>query len=654
MWPTAGVFSYSGAVKLTHVRVTKYRCIDDSGEVALEPDVTALVGRNESGKTAFLEALRRLNAADGTKLDLISDYPRTQLGAYRRRHGRAPDTVINARLELDELEVREVEKRFGKGILKSRTITVRRDYKNQVTAELPVVEALVIKQIVQRRSDLDPAALEAALAAETFKELATALAPYVDKNQGAAMIAQVARHLEGSPLGARIWTETLAARLPRFISFGDADVMPGAIALPHLLDPTMRNAPGVSTVLALLELAGVEPAELDPQDQSYEELKARIETAALAITDELVTYWSGDKELEVAIDVTPAGANDPGFERGTPVLRVRIGSKRTRASLPLGERSRGFGWFFSFMVRLCQLGEYATPLVILLDEPALSLHAGMQKDFLRFLEERLSPDHQVVYTTHSPFMLDVQRLERARAVTTGPRGTQISNDLGTVDPGTLLPLRAALGAALVDAVVPPSAGTTLVVRDASDLLWLRAMSMETQRRKKTGLDPRFDIVPLGGISGLVPYALLSARSTHKLVLLHDGLAEPGSARALSRTSLSSGLAVIPLGAFADKPAGAAPASPAATQIEDLVDVPLWLSLVTEAHKLSPPLSEDELGKDGGIIARTIKGLEGSGETLDRLRVAETAMRRAGSALPPKMVERFARLFEALNATLSPT
>ena|GEM_PF-464873 len=632
-----------GLLKLTHVRVTKYRCIEDSTEVSIEPDVTALMGRNESGKTCFLEALRRLNAVDGSRFEITADYPRAQLGAYRRRHTRSPDTAISARLELDDSEVREVEKRFGKGILRSRSVVVKRDYKNVLSAELPVSESLVIRQIVQKRSDLDEGARAAALGAETFQALATALAPYIDKSPGAAVIAQVARHLEGSPLQTRIWAETLQARMPRFISFGEEDVMPGAIALTSLLDPTMRNAPGVSTVLALLELSGVEPAELDPQDQSYEELVARIETAAMAITDELVTWWSGDKDLEVAIDVANAGANDPGFARGTPVLRIRIGNRKKRTSLPLGERSRGFAWFFSFLVRLCQLGESNTPLVILLDEPGLSLHAGMQGDFLRFVEERLGPLHQVIYTTHSPFMLDVARLERARAVTLSPtRGTLVSADLSAVESSTLMPLRAALGAALVEGMLPHRGGATLVVREASDLIWLRAMSMETQRRKKSALDPRFEIVPLGAGASLVPFALLTARPDRRLVLLREG----DEAISASNTAIP-GLGIVSLASFL----GANAAKKDAT-IEDLVELPLWLSLVTEAHKLSPPMSEDELGSEGAIIQRTHKGLEGSGETLDRLRVAEVAIRRAGSALPPAMVDRFARLFEALNAHIA--
>src|SRR5215218_6104988 len=45
--------------------VQKFRSIENSGTVRLEPDVTCLVGKNESGKTAFLEALHQANPSGG-------------------------------------------------------------------------------------------------------------------------------------------------------------------------------------------------------------------------------------------------------------------------------------------------------------------------------------------------------------------------------------------------------------------------------------------------------------------------------------------------------------------------------------------------------------------------------------------------------------
>ena len=46
---------------LKEVVVNKYKSYTTKQEVQLESDVTTLVGKNESGKTAFLEVLAKLN-----------------------------------------------------------------------------------------------------------------------------------------------------------------------------------------------------------------------------------------------------------------------------------------------------------------------------------------------------------------------------------------------------------------------------------------------------------------------------------------------------------------------------------------------------------------------------------------------------------------
>ena len=73
-------------MNITRAKVTNYRSIDDSGWVSLD-NVTTLVGKNESGKTAFLQALRRLNPVGGANGNFdIMDYPRKGYVRYKRRH----------------------------------------------------------------------------------------------------------------------------------------------------------------------------------------------------------------------------------------------------------------------------------------------------------------------------------------------------------------------------------------------------------------------------------------------------------------------------------------------------------------------------------------------------------------------------------------
>ena len=91
--------------------------------------------------------------------------------------------------------------------------------------------------------------------------------------------------------------------------------------------------------------------------------------------------------------------------------------RRDEATINLNERSTGFVCFslFSSMVLGVQR-EHGDNLIVLLDEPGLSLHGKAQYDLLRFMREELMPKYQVIYTTHSPFMIEANNLLSCRTV----------------------------------------------------------------------------------------------------------------------------------------------------------------------------------------------------------------------------------------------
>lgn len=64
-------------MRLRAARVQNYRSVRDTGLFDVERDKTILVGPNEAGKTAVLQALQRIKAPDGVKgFDALRDYPR--------------------------------------------------------------------------------------------------------------------------------------------------------------------------------------------------------------------------------------------------------------------------------------------------------------------------------------------------------------------------------------------------------------------------------------------------------------------------------------------------------------------------------------------------------------------------------------------------
>jgi len=367
-------------MKFLGARVTNYKCIEDSGWVWFD-DVTCLVGKNESGKTAFLQALQRLSPVPGgpDTFDL-HDYPRKRLSRYRQMHERRPANAVSAAFELFPHEMRLIEEVYGPGILRSPRVTVRKNYKNEATWDF----------------DIDPPSVI---------------------------------------LAERIIQDFLVELLPAFVYFDDYALLPGTISTPEFSQRVTegRQRGSDRTLQALLRLARIDlPAP--EHDLDYETLKADLEAASATITGEVLRYWSQNRQLRVQFDLSGSD------------LHVRIWNDRHQISVPFDERSRGFVWFFSFLAYFSQLDAERADYVFLLDEPGLNLHAQAQKDFLRFIDERLAPLHPVIYTTHSPFLINPARLERVRTVEdVDGRGTVISSDLRGRSDDTLAPVEVAVG-----------------------------------------------------------------------------------------------------------------------------------------------------------------------------------------------------------------
>lgn len=98
-------------------------------------------------------------------------------------------------------------------------------------------------------------------------------------------------------------------------------------------------------------------------------------------------YWTTNKNLDIEFNVEHVN------ER---ILNIRVRNRNYRVSLPLENRSKGFQWFFSFLIWFSKIqGDKNKKYILLLDEPGLSLHASAQDDLLRFIDEKLSVDYQI-------------------------------------------------------------------------------------------------------------------------------------------------------------------------------------------------------------------------------------------------------------------
>lgn len=632
-------------MKLKSFQVTNYRCIDDSGVVSVEPDVTCLVGKNESGKTALLQALRRINPDDGATFDVTMDYPRRRLKKYERRATTSPDIAVVATFELDDSDIHQIEDKFGSGIVANNTVTVNVDYENKRRIELDIDENKLVqhlindgevgqetKNIIRKATTLDE--LE-----ELLSDLMQEAASGESADQKAADLRTKVQLYLQKPLVNQIWEQCLQSHCPRFMYFDHYRIMKGVATLDELANDNMvAQNEGLRTLRDLIDLAGTSPQELK-NDTNYESYKANLEAAANDITDEVFEYWKQNTELEVEIDVhRPAGNNTPAE------IHVRIKNRRHRVTVPFDERSRGFVWFFSFLAAFNKLVDEGQPLVILLDEPGLSLHASAQADLLRFIDERLVPNYQVIYTTHSPFMIDPNKLHRIRTVEDmDGRGTVVSGEYLSTDAATVFPLQAALGYDLAQTLfLGPNC---LLVEGPSDLIYLQVMSEILKEQGKTTLDDRWVVVPVGGADKVATFvALLGANQLNIVVLLDYAKKDKQRIDNLVKRRLLEARRIVSIAKFA---AGKE------ADIEDLLGIDIYLSLVSAAYPQVKDLDSGKLPKGARIVKRVEKALKDKGiEHFDHFAPARKAIGLlSADSVSKDVIERFESLFQHLNSLL---
>ncbi len=494
-------------------------------------------------------------------------------------------------------EIDKIESEFGKDLLKSKKVTVSKNYKNVRTWQVEVDEKVVIQEIL-RKKNLPEQILFRTKNANNVEECIKSLEEIGDKSPPVQeLITLLKTKFKGSVTNLII-NGYLEKFIPRFVYFDDYSIMKGRISIQNL---NQKKAQGVvddsdRTFLSLLKLAGVQLEDLQ-KEQNYERLKADLEAASISITDEVFKFWSQNKQLEVEFDISNANPTDsPPLNQGT-ILHVRIKNNRHRVTVPFDERSRGFVWFFSFFAYFSQIEEKDFDLVLLLDEPGLSLHAKAQYDFLNFIDERLAPKYQVIYTTHSPFMIEPTKLKNVRTVQDlDNRGTVISADVLRTDKDTVFPLQAALGYELAQTLfIGPNC---LLVEGSSDLIFLQILSDVSNQKGKEYLKPRWVLVPVGGADKLSTFvSLLGANQLNIAVLMDTSSKDMQRIKFLQQNALLSKNGLINIGDVIGSENA---------DIEDIFEPEFYLELVNGAYskELSKPITEKLLtSKNPRIVKR---------------------------------------------------
>lgn len=573
-------------MKLQKVHVTNFRSVDDSEEFTVEP-VTCLVGKNEAGKSAILLALAALNPHPSTPavFDKERDYPRRLLTQYDQRHPEGDAVAVSSVWTLDAAEIASIAKVIGVEVITTDTVTISRRYGHalQIDVNLDFAKAL---EHLYARFGLDKSERAVLAAADTTSELIEVLGQLSSPTE---------RHTELKAHLAKAGAVTNQARklilgmIPKFMYFAAYDRMDGAIQLEQTRNLIANGQidgeayRGAKLFAEFLDYAGVSIDDIT-QVTTYETFNARLQAASNNITDQVLEYWTQNPDLSVVVRVEQARPGDPAPLNQGMVAWARILNGLHRVDTPFSERSAGFVWFFSFLVKFAQVQNDETPVVLLLDEPGLTLHGKAQADLLRFFKEKLAPHHQIIYSTHSPFMVAADELTSVRIVEDkvemkGPRrvpiGTKVRDDVLTRDPDTLFPLQGALGYEITQSLFVGK--NTLLVEGPGDILYIQALSAALRRRGKAGLDARWTLCPAGGIDKIRPFvAMFAGNALHVAVLSDQAQGDKHKLEEMKRSDVLKAEHFFTMADFMGRPEA---------DIEDVFEPSLFASILNGAYAL---------------------------------------------------------------------
>jgi hypothetical protein len=278
--------------------------------------------------------------------------------------------------------------------------------------------------------------------------------------------------------------DLILKNLPSFVYYSNYGNLDSEIYLPHVIQNLQRSDLGsreeakARTLKVLFEFVKLRPEEIlelghdfakgqsklnnDEQieliSQKKKERDILLQSASTSLTKNFRSWWKqGDYRFR--------------FQADGDHFRIWVSDDKRPEDIELEGRSTGLQWFLSFyLIFLVESQGAHQGAILLLDEPGLSLHPLAQRDLFNFFES-LSVTNQILYTTHSPFLIDCNHLDRVKAVYVDENGaTAISSNLRTDNNApqakSIYPVYASLGMSISDGLL--SGCQTVIVESQSD------------------------------------------------------------------------------------------------------------------------------------------------------------------------------------------
>jgi predicted ATP-dependent endonuclease of OLD family len=320
-------------MKLIEVNVEKFRNIINSTPVKIESDITCLVGKNESGKSAFLSSLYRLNPVRKNVKFIVED----QYPAWLEKKDRMKGFDLNKHrpifttFKLDEDEQNIIKDRFGENVLLDNNLILNRSYGDTFSHWLKVDEKQYLKNLITGLSFSKETRAEITICSK-IEEIQLFLDSYKDsekttekeKESIETLQERVNNQMGKSRTLIGALYSSIQKRVPKFIYFDEYSTLPYSVNIKELLETDESDLnDNLLTALSLLRMAAADDDYILNPD--YERRKRELENVANALTQDVLKYWSQNNSLRVHPDITQKTENTPnGQTTVLDELKIRI------------------------------------------------------------------------------------------------------------------------------------------------------------------------------------------------------------------------------------------------------------------------------------------------------------------------------------------
>ncbi len=605
-------------MRIKKFRIKEYKSILDSGEVTLDSKITTLIGKNEAGKTCILKALESFKSDYEYVKDDLCLHSEVKKKLDSDAIEKEDIEIVTIWFEIESQDKRTL-KEISPQLTKIKTLQVTKCFDNSYRSESPDIclEELNISSKKEIQKNLSIISSITASFKEKLDSHCERFTPFSNsKNQYEEIINEVISFDPQTDLDVAMAFDDFQSRLislPNLdgpiqddIQVFSAEMKPYKDRIEEILleeeesvsvvDYILEILPDfmyfanieeledtvpVSTFLAnkekhktlsnLIELSGLDDLERVRDAEVYD-MSSQLRTASADVTGLVNKAWTQEK-VEVNIDIMK---NE---------IVISIFDDVTKKEHPPSIRSQGFQWFLRFYINFAAGSKHELQdTIILLDDPGVYLHPSGQKDLLKTLEE-ISESNQIIFSTHSPFMIDLEKLERIRIVSKEEKkGTLIEEKFYESDYDALQPIRASIGMTIGDSLFTTK--KNILVEGYSDKLILEAMSKICSEKNENYIDPsEVSVLPVNGADKILYLAIFLVKENLKLVILldHDSKGRKAAEKLKDNINEDNILTLDPLAETGCD-----------LVIEDLIDIDFYLEAVNLAYR---NIFEKRLGKE---------------------------------------------------------